>query len=136
MLFTKECDYAIRIVRALKDGNKMKAHDICACEEIPEAFAYKIIKKLEKQGVIRVVRGMNGGCVLAKSADELFLYDIVLAVEPEFSVIHCIKTGCSKNTESRPCGVYCEMQRLQKLLETELRSKTLKEILDYETDWM
>lgn len=131
MLFTRECDYAIRIVRALKDGNKMKAHDICDCEEIPEAFAYKIIKKMEKQGIIRVVRGMNGGCMLLKSTAELCLYDLVLAIEPGFAITHCIRTDCSRNSQSEPCGVHCEMQRIQNILERELKSKTLKEILDY-----
>ena len=42
MLFTKESDYAIRIVRALRSGEKIRAIDICECEEIPEAFAYKM----------------------------------------------------------------------------------------------
>lgn len=134
MLFTKECDYAIRIVRALKDGNKMKARDICECEEIPEAFAYKIIKKMEKQGIIQVVRGMNGRCMLLKNADELCLYDIVLSIEPDFAITHCINMNCSRNTESEPCGVHCEMHRIQKLLEKELKSKTLKEILDNRID--
>ena len=49
MLLTKESDYAIRIVRALKDGNKIRARDICEEEEIPEAFAYKILKNWNGQ---------------------------------------------------------------------------------------
>lgn len=130
MLFTKECDYAIRIVRALKDGSKLKVRDICECEEIPEAFAYKILKKMEKSGIIKVIRGMNGGCLLEKPAEELCLYDIVLAIEPDFAITHCIRINCSRNTKDESCSVYCEMKRLQELLEKELKSKTLKEILD------
>ena len=66
MLLTKESDYAIRIVRALKDGNKIRARDICEEEEIPEAFAYKILKKLERANLVHVSRGTRGGCVLVK----------------------------------------------------------------------
>ena len=83
MLLTKESDYAIRIVRALKDGNKIRARDICEEEEIPEAFAYKILKKLERANLVHVSRGTRGGCVLVKDIGELSLYDIVLAIEPE-----------------------------------------------------
>ena len=55
MLFTRESDYAIRVVRALKDGEKKSIRQICAVEEIPEAFCYKIVKKLEHAGVVAIV---------------------------------------------------------------------------------
>ena len=75
MLFTKESDYAIRIVRALRSGEKIRAKDICECEEIPEAFAYKILKKLEKAQIVRVTRGTHGGCMLIKNPEELYAKD-------------------------------------------------------------
>ena len=53
MLFTRESDYAIRVVRALKDGEKKSIRQICAVEEIPEAFCYKIVKKLEHALILR-----------------------------------------------------------------------------------
>lgn len=47
MLLTRENDYAIRMLRAMKDGEKHTMKDICQEEEIPEAFAYKIVRKLQ-----------------------------------------------------------------------------------------
>ena len=129
MLLTKESDYAIRIVRALKDGNKIRARDICEDEEIPEAFAYKILKKLERAEIVHVSRGTKGGCVLIKDTGELSLYDIVLAIEPEFSITHCMREKCSRHTKESPCAVHMELRRIQNLLEKELKSKSLKEIL-------
>ena len=70
MLLTKESDYAIRIVRALKDGNKIRARDICDEEEIPEAFPYKILTKLERANLVHVSRGNSGGCVLVQNTGE------------------------------------------------------------------
>ena len=129
MLLTKESDYAIRIVRALKDGNKIRARDICEEEEIPEAFAYKILKKLERANLVHVSRGTRGGCVLVKDIGELSLYDIVLAIEPEFSITHCMLERCSRHTKESPCAVHMELRRIQNLLEKELKSKSLKAIL-------
>ena len=130
MLLTKESDYAIRIVRALKDGGKIRARDICESEEIPEAFAYKILKKMEKAEIVHVSRGTRGVCALIKSTEELSLYDIILAIEPEFSITHCMRESCSRNTKDTPCAVHEELRRIQNLLEDELKSKSLKEILD------
>ncbi len=129
MLFTRESDYAIRIVRALKDGSKIKAHDICNREEIPEAFAYKILKKLEKADILKVIRGTNGGCVLLKNPDELYLYDIVIAIEPDFAVTRCIHEDCTRDTDEDPCAVHKEMQRIQKVLSDELKKYSLGEII-------
>ena len=42
MLLTRENDYAIRMLRAMKDGEKHTMKDICQEEEIPEALQDKI----------------------------------------------------------------------------------------------
>ena len=50
MLITRECDYGVRIVRALAKGEKMCVNQICEKEDLTPAFVYKILKKLEKNG--------------------------------------------------------------------------------------
>ena len=47
MMITRESDYGVRIIRALKDGGLMTIGQICERECIPKQFAYKILKKLE-----------------------------------------------------------------------------------------
>ena len=51
MLFTKECDYAIRIMRALSSGELISVSRICEMEHLPSAMTYKITRKLEKSGL-------------------------------------------------------------------------------------
>lgn len=46
MLFTKESDYAIRVIRALQDGGKKTIKELCELEQIPSAFGYKILQKM------------------------------------------------------------------------------------------
>ena len=50
MLFTKESDYAIRVIRALQDGGKKTIKELCELEQIPSAFGYKILQKMNKSG--------------------------------------------------------------------------------------
>ena len=45
MLITRECDYAVRIVRALAGGQKICVTQICEEEVLTPAFVYKNFKK-------------------------------------------------------------------------------------------
>ena len=54
MMITRESDYAIRIIRALKDGELLPLEQICQRELVPKQFAYKILKKLERSGLVSI----------------------------------------------------------------------------------
>ena len=88
MLFTKECDYAIRIMRALSDGELVSVSNICAAEQLPSAMTYKITRKLEKQGLLKSCRGTNGGYCLNRTLSEISLYDICAAVDPDILLFY------------------------------------------------
>lgn len=45
MLITRECDYAVRVIRALSGAERLSVGEICEREEITAPFAYKILKK-------------------------------------------------------------------------------------------
>nr|WP_294495550.1 Rrf2 family transcriptional regulator [uncultured Mediterraneibacter sp.] len=130
MLFTRESDYAIRIVRALKGGEQRNVDEICSLEEVPRAFCYKIMKKLGTAGIVDVARGAGGGYRLGRSLDDLTLYDIIAAIEPEFSVMECIHHFCSRNSGSNHCKVHRELLGIQSSVEKLLREKTLYDILE------
>jgi Rrf2 family protein len=131
MLISKECDYAARIVRALADGGKKTAEDIGRKENISQLFAYKILKKLEKGGLVRSFRGKTGGYALMKGADEFSLYDVFSAVEERMFLTPCLQRdfACPMNRGDSPCSVHREFSRLQELLSAGLKEKTISEVL-------
>lgn len=49
MLITRECDYGVRIIRALANGDKMCVHQICEQEDLTPAFVYKILKSWKRR---------------------------------------------------------------------------------------
>ena len=57
MLITRECDYAVRVIRALSGAERLSVGEICEREEITAPFAYKILKKLQKAKLVRGYRG-------------------------------------------------------------------------------
>lgn len=83
MLITRETDYALRVLRALSEGEQLTAGDISEQQMVPKPFAYKIIKKLSKAGFVRITRGADGGCRLAVGLDKVTLYDLMAAMEED-----------------------------------------------------
>ena len=114
MLFTKECDYAIRIMRALSSGELISVSRICEMEHLPSAMTYKITRKLEKSGFLKSCRGTNGGYALNLKLAEISLYDLCAAIDPDILLLECMKEGypCSMNSPKNPCLVHHEFCRL------------------------
>jgi len=131
MFLTRECDYGIRIIRALASGEKTTAEEICAAENIPGQFAYKILKKLERAGWIMSSRGRDGGYWLVKSPAELTILDVVSAIDENLFINECLRDDrpCKRNQDEEPCAVHKELERVQAELNKELNSKSLLQIL-------
>lgn len=129
MLITKRSDYALRICRALKDGRTHNVREICENEGVPKAFAYKIIREMEQNGIVNSERGNKGGYFLKKSLDELTMYDIIKVTEEDIAIVHCMKDECERNNNDIPCKMHVEMERIQGVLESQLKDKTISDIL-------
>ena len=130
MLITRRSDYAMRICRVLHDGKVHNVREICQAEEIPKAFAYKILRELEMAGLVKSERGNQGGYYLNRPLSELTLYDVVNITEDDLAILHCMKEECNRNPDSMPCKVHQEIERIQNILIDELKKKMIEEILD------
>ena len=131
MLLTKECDYGVRIIRALADNEKKTVKVICALESIPFQYTYKIIKKLEKAGFVQSYHGPNGGYQLIKPLHTFTLYDVIIAVDEDFFIFECVSKEqiCLHNRQDQPCSVHLELERIQQLLLKEMQAKSIENIL-------
>ena len=49
MLITRECDYAVRVLRAMAEEKRVSVNEICEKELITAPFAYKILKNCRNQ---------------------------------------------------------------------------------------
>jgi Rrf2 family protein len=132
MLITRETDYGMRIIRALIKMEKMTVTEICKQEQIPASFTYKILKKLDKSGLVTVIRGAKGGYQLSKNPAEITMLDILMAIDGDVLINKCQAKGyqceyveCTKDN----CRYYQELVRVQKIVEEELSRFSIKEIL-------
>lgn len=132
LLITRETDYALRILRALSGGEQLTSGDICRKELLPQQFVYKIIKKLERAGVVRITRGAEGGCRLTADLKKLSLYDLTEIMEAEKIISACMEPGfiCARRQEcDSGCVVHGNLLKIQRVLDEQLKSYSLHQML-------
>lgn len=131
MLLTRECDYAIRVVRALADMELKTAKMISDEEHISFAFVYKILRKLNQAGLVRIFRGVSGGYQLAKNPVEISLFDIVSAIDEHLVISECLQEGhvCSRNDDENTCLVQQELKKIQTALIEMLQGERMSDVV-------
>lgn len=131
MLITRETDYALRILRALSRGEQMTVAAIAQDQQVPKQFAYKIIKKLSKGGLVSIARGAEGGCSLAADLRQVSLYGLLRMMEEEVRLTACMAPGyaCPWREANGHCVAHCQLAALQQTLDRELQAHSLHQIL-------
>ena len=131
MFISREYDYALRILRALAGSERLSVGQICETEHIPQPYAYKILKKLEKASILTGYRGAQGGYELTAKLSEVSLYDVYEAVEGELRINECMRGGyrCPNNEGGKRCTVHIELCEMQKQFAEQMKARSMADIL-------
>ena len=131
MLITRETDYALRILYSLQNGERKSVGTISDAELIPQQFAYKIMKKLSRAGFVEITRGAEGGCSLLADLEKTSLYDLMVVTESCYGVNACMDPEylCARRENCGKCVIHSQLATIQKNLDDELRSHSLKKLL-------
>ena len=114
MLITREMDYAVRVVRALKDGTKVSASEVAKKEHLPQAITYKVLNSLLKSKLIGSMRGVNGGYYLKCDLSDTTLFDICIALGEDMSITECIREGFDcVNNRCGECMLNKDTERIE-----------------------
>lgn len=91
--FTRKTDYAlISLVHIAREkGQCCSAREIASHYGMPMPLLMNILKVLNQHGITRSVRGPRGGYQLAKSPEDITLYEIILAVDGPVALVHCLE---------------------------------------------
>lgn len=132
MIITKEIDYAIRVLRAIADNELHSVQKMSETEDIPCHFAYKIVKKLEKAGLLTIHRGVMGGCRLSADLRKVSLYDVFNIIGEERTIAACISLThkCSWRREhENMCTVHNHLCRIQDTIDREMKAAFIGDLL-------
>jgi len=95
MRLTSFSDYAFRLlIFAASHGDRLITIEEAARKfAISRAHLMKVANELSRAGFLKAVRGRSGGLTLARPADEIRLSDVLVAVEPDFTLAECFGAG-------------------------------------------
>src|SRR6056297_2378956 len=127
-MFSKSCEYSIRsalyIASLQRIGRRAGVTEIA--EEIgsPAAFTAQILQRLVKLKILKSVKVPRGGFCLEKSADRIYILDIVVAIDGEHVLQDCI-LGFKKCSSKKPCPLHDKFIGVREHLNKLLRKTTL-----------
>ncbi|MDI3328972.1 MAG: Rrf2 family transcriptional regulator [Alicyclobacillaceae bacterium] len=93
MRLSNRTEYGLRALVTLAErsgGRPMSTRQIAEIEGIPEPFLDQIMVSLRKAGIVKSVRGVNGGFLLAQPPDRLYVGDVVRVLEGSLVPIGCV----------------------------------------------
>jgi len=128
--------YGLRAMLEIANGsnsNPMSSRQISRQEKIPTPYLEQILSRLKHSGLVRSIRGAQGGYMLGQSARQITVGDIVTALDGPQSFADCKRGKCQHECgTASPCKATIFWKKLDKKLNDEIYSTTLQDIID---DW-
>ncbi len=128
MQISKKSQYGLRamvyLAKYFKEKRISSLKKISQEEEIPFDFLEKIFSELEKEGLIKAKKGVNGGYFLARNPKKITAGRIVRILEKSTAPVRCI--GCER---SRSCMTKSVWNEVQISLDSTLDSITLDDLI-------
>lgn len=151
MKITAKTRYALRTMLDIAIGNDVECHggaasgvedevvsaaaprprtirQIAQSQGISEKFISRIVVALRRAGLIRTVRGVQGGLMLARPEDTISLLDVMQATEGPVALIACLARPRSCRRTGR-CGAESVWRDVNNALVEALRGISLAEVV-------
>ena len=89
MHISARTDYAVRAMLVIANSHPhlVKASEIAAAEEIPLSFLTAILMDLRRGGLVRSLRGTDGGHGLARPAEAITVGDVLRAADGALTTV-------------------------------------------------
>lgn len=127
---SKLADYGIVIMTHMARGpeRQQTAPEIAAQTNLPLPMASKILKALVHGGLLVSYRGVKGGYGLARSAQDISVADVIVALEGPIALTACIEHGPGECDIEALCPARANWQRINDAIRDALDGITLLEM--------
>jgi len=104
--------------------------EIAGAYDIPRQFLAKITQVLVKHKLLKTVRGRKGGVMLARPAGEIYLPQIIQAIDgPPSQKVTCL-FGLDVCSDQYPCSLHHHWKTIQEKIQQMLNSETLDNLTE------
>ncbi|HAT85652.1 RrF2 family transcriptional regulator [Cohaesibacter gelatinilyticus] len=102
MRLNQASDFALRLVMqcAMQPDVIHRIDQVVQQQGFSKGHVMKLVNQLARAGIFETVRGRGGGFRLGRFAKDISVGDVVRAVEADFAVVECLRTG---SAETKNC---------------------------------
>ncbi len=129
MIYSKECEYAIRAMTYLAQhaDRRCMAKEIAEKENLPQHFLSKILQTLVREKLLESAKGPKGGFQLSKPAKTITLYHIKKFVDGVDDLNECA-VGLTKCNDEMPCPLHDDFKPIREKVKNYLKSTSLADM--------
>ena len=129
MKLSKTSEYAIRILSFMAKSDKQlhSAKYLLEKIDIPQKYMRKIMTDLSKNKFITSIQGRDGGYFFSKEIKDIFLIDIIDAVEGIEAYVGCV-LGFRECSDENPCAMHLSWVKTRDELIRTLTNTSLADI--------
>ncbi len=128
---TKATEYGIRIIFELSSRDNLQEpvplQDVAEKQDIPVTYVRKLVLLLINANLVRSYRGPKGGIVLARTPEEITLYDVLKTTEGGVSLNVCLM-GNDECGRQNTCSVHRVWRNAQALMIGELAKANFRDL--------
>ena len=106
MVISTKGRYALRVmidIAKFGEDGYVTLSGIAERQHLSEKYLESIIKMLVKEGLVKGLRGKNGGYKLSRDAKEITAWDIISVTENDFYVVACMDPDAPKCDREASC---------------------------------
>jgi Rrf2 family protein len=132
MLVSTKGRYGLRLMVSLasRHGSGPVGVEVMSREQgISGNYIHVLLGALKVSGLLRSVRGRDGGYELTRAPSAITAYDVVVALEGPEKLVECVGDAsvCRRSGHCRTRGLWC---RIAESIDGILRGVTLQDLVD------
>ena len=133
MMISTRGRYALRIMAdvARHEGDMpVSVREIAKRQDISEKYMEQIISVLSRAGLLRSVRGAQGGYHLARPCEEITVGMILRATEGDLAPAQCVAQGAQHCGRSADCPSHAVFTRVYRAINQVIDGIFLRELVE------